>query len=69
MDWEGRRLELVDEPTYTFGSADNTRCYPFARSLDPGSRSSCVHGVLLNGRPLAVFGDAGGCTGSMHTPP
>lgn len=55
-------IEVLDEPTYTFGSADNVRSYPFAEALSSESRLFARHGVFLNGEPIAVFGDAG-CTG------
>ena len=59
-------VEYVNEPAYTFGSADNTRSYHYATNLDPDSRPSSVHGVLLNGEPLAVFGATGGATAKME---
>jgi hypothetical protein len=55
-------ISVVDERAYTFGSADNTRGYPFAHSLGSEEPVS-IHGVLLNGQPLAVFGASGGATG------
>jgi len=56
-------ISVVNEPAYTFGSADNVRAYPFAKFLAPGTRPVSIHGLLLNGQPLAVFGAAGGATG------
>ena len=56
-------IELVNEPMYTFGSTDNTRSYPFARNLASRDRASSVHGLLLNGEPIAVFGSGGGASG------
>jgi hypothetical protein len=56
-------VTIVDEPTYTFGSADNVRTYPHARNLSPRSRPVSIHGVLVNEEPLAVFGATGGATG------
>ncbi len=56
-------LELINEPTYSFGSADNVRRYVFAKNLDRDCCSTSIHGVLLNGEPLALFGDSGGCSG------
>ena len=51
------QIEIVDEPTYTFGSADNHRQYPFALDLSNEGRPYAIHGVLLDGEPIAVFGD------------
>ncbi|MES2771569.1 MAG: hypothetical protein V4623_06245 [Pseudomonadota bacterium] len=59
----GGSLELINEPSYSFGSADNLRQYVFAKHLDGAYRPISVHGVLLNGKPLAVFGDGGGRSG------
>jgi hypothetical protein len=55
-------IELVNEPTYSFGSADNVRGYRFARNLAEDSRPSSIHGIALDGEPLAVFGRGGGCS-------
>lgn len=55
-------IEIVNEPTYTFGSADNNRRYPNEVALGEDFRPYATHGVLLNGEPLAVFGDFR-CTG------
>jgi hypothetical protein len=58
-------LDLVNEPSYSFGSADNVRAYPFAKNLAEQSRPTSIHGVLLDGEPLAIFGGDGGCS-SVH---
>lgn len=63
LSTDAGEVEYVNEPAYTFGSSDNPRTYQFAKNLDAGSRPSSVHGVLLNGEPLAVFGANGGATG------
>jgi outer membrane protein assembly factor BamB len=55
-------IAIVDEPTYSFGSADNVRAYPFEMSLD-GQDITSVHGVMLDSQPTAVFGASGGNTG------
>lgn len=57
-------VEIVDEESYSFGSADNARRYALEVLLEPGTtyRPATAHGVLLNGDPLAVFGDSR-CTG------
>ena len=63
IDCSGCHIELIDEPAYTFGSTDNVRRYGFSKHLDNESGPTSVHGVLLNGEPLAVLGDSGGCSG------
>jgi hypothetical protein len=63
LQTEQGEISLIDEPTYSFGSADNVRSYPFAKSLDVPAHPVSVHGVLLDGEPLAVFGATGGATG------
>jgi outer membrane protein assembly factor BamB len=58
-------LTIIDDRTHSFGSADNVRCYPKEIMLcDAGVRSS-VHGVLIDGEPLIVFGASGGAS-AMH---
>jgi outer membrane protein assembly factor BamB len=57
-------IEVVNEPTYRFGSADNVRAYPFARKLqNESSEATSIHGLILDGKPLAVFGRGGGASG------
>jgi len=56
-------ISVINEPAYSFGSADNVRTYPFAKCLMPGARPISVHGLLLNDKPLAAFGATGGATG------
>jgi hypothetical protein len=63
IDCPAGHIELVNEPAYTFGSTDNVRRYGFSKHLDNKCGPTSVHGVLLNGEPLAVFGDSGGCSG------
>jgi hypothetical protein len=46
-------IELVNEPTCSFGSADNVRSYRFARNLAEDSRPSSIHGVALDGEQCA----------------
>jgi hypothetical protein len=55
-------IEIIDETTYTFGSSDNLRRYPFECDLSAGDRPSSVHGVIIDGLPAAVFGACGGTT-------
>jgi hypothetical protein len=59
IDVDAGKMEVLDEPTYTFGSVDNVRAYPFARNLSTDGRPLTICGVLLNGEPLVVFGDSG----------
>jgi hypothetical protein len=59
IDTEVGEIEVLNEPTYTFDSADNVRSYPFAKILSPGATPLSIHGVLLDGEPLAVFGEGG----------
>jgi hypothetical protein len=56
-------VELVNETAYSFGSVDNVRAYPFAKNLATQSGPNSIHGVLLNGEPVAVLGRDGGCSG------
>lgn len=56
-------IELINERAYTFGSVDNVRRYSFEKHLDKEYRPSSIHGILLNGEPLAVFGSSVGGTG------
>ncbi|HEX6717143.1 MAG TPA: hypothetical protein VF088_08520 [Pyrinomonadaceae bacterium] len=54
-------IEVLNEPTYKFDSVDHVRTYPFAKILSAEAAPLAIHGILLNGEPLAVFGDWG-CT-------
>jgi hypothetical protein len=56
-------VELLNERAYTFDSADNARKYRFARNFAQDSRPSSIHGIVLDGEPLAVFGAGGGASG------
>jgi outer membrane protein assembly factor BamB len=62
IETDAGTIELVDEPGYSFGPAD-TRSYRFAGDFSGASRASSIHGVLLDGEPLAVLGRGGGATG------
>lgn len=55
-------IELINEPSYSFSSNENSRSYIFAKNLDSEFRTSSAHGILLNEKPLAVFGDGGGAS-------
>jgi hypothetical protein len=55
-------ISVVNEPTHTFRSADNTRVYPLEVNLARGSMTS-KHGLLVDGIPAVIVGAAGGCTG------
>ncbi len=56
-------VELRNEPAYTFGSADNTRKYRFEWNFTDNRRPSSIHGVVIDGDPLAIFGAGGGASG------
>jgi hypothetical protein len=55
-------VELLNERTYTFGSTDNLRKYPYERNLTGSSRPYSIHGIVLDGDPLIVVGAGGGPT-------
>ena len=57
------RVQIVNEPGYSFGSADNSRRYVTEVDLTDGYRPSSVHGVIVDDRPTLVIGDAGGASG------
>lgn len=63
IDCPAGRIELINEPAYIFGSTDNVRRYGFSKHLDDEYGPTSIHGVLINGEPLAVLGDSGGCSG------
>lgn len=52
-------IEVIDEPVYAFGSADNLRTYPHTppAHVGAGYRPNTTRGVLLDGEPLAAFAD------------
>jgi hypothetical protein len=55
-------ITVIDEPSYTFDSADNLRSY--AREFIVGDDGlSSVHGVMLNDTGVLVIGAGGGGTG------
>ena len=54
---------MLDEPCYSFGSADNTRQYPNELLLNSLYKPTSVHGVLLDDQAFLVLGDGGGCSG------
>jgi hypothetical protein len=57
------RVQIVNEPSYSFGSADNSRRYDIEVDLTDGCRPSFIHGVIVDDRPTMVIGDAGGASG------
>ena len=57
------RVSLINEPAYTFGSADNSRHYDSEVDLTDGCRPSSIHGVIFDGRPVIVIADSGGASG------
>ena len=54
------RIELIDEPTYTFKSADNLRSYDAEVLI--GESPGSAHGVLIDGHPSIVVGADRGAT-------
>jgi hypothetical protein len=58
-------VELRNEPTYTFRSADNAIKYRFERNFTESQRPSSIHGVVIDGDPLVIFG-AGGAASGVH---
>lgn len=56
-------IEIINEQCFTFGSSDNARRYTFELDLSGDYLPSSVHGVIVDGEPVAVFGASGGATG------
>jgi hypothetical protein len=53
---------MIDEPTYTFGSADNVRTYEHEYDLaSPSHHPASKHGIIA-GAVSAVIGAGGGCS-------
>ncbi len=69
MRWERGRyaLEMMDEPAYSFGSADNPRSYAHEYLFDSAYRPSSMHGLACfearQARSSAILGASGGGTG------
>ncbi|MCS3746072.1 hypothetical protein FHY18_001633 [Xanthomonas arboricola] len=59
-------IEAVDEPAYAFGSIGQAGSYPFELNLSDKHHPSSVHGVRIDGLPIAVFGACGGAT-NIHS--
>ena len=59
LDTPEGQVTILDEPTYSFGSADNARRYDTEIRLDNGNSSS-VHGVRTDGKWSAILGASGG---------
>lgn len=57
------RVKLVNEPTYSFGSADNPRRYDTEIDLTGGCQASSIHGLIIDDRPTLIIGDSGGASG------
>lgn len=49
-------IEVINEPTYSFGSMDNPRNYPIEWQAPAEQRATAIHGILVDGEPLVVFG-------------
>ncbi len=58
------KVAVLDEPTYSFGSADNIRNYDAEIQLDSDNLTS-AHGVKIDGKWSAIFG-AGGGPSAIH---
>ena len=54
-------VAILDEPTYSFGSADNMRTYDVEIRLDSDNLTS-AHGVKIDGKWSVIFGAGGGCS-------
>ncbi len=66
--WRSHVIEVVDDPSYTFGSVDNRTHYGRAQVLDdPKFQLTSQHAVIarLNETPAAsvIFGATGGASG------
>jgi hypothetical protein len=61
LDTQEGQVTIFDEPTYSFGSADNLRTYDTEIRLDSEHLTS-VHGVRSEGEWSSVFGASGGCS-------
>ena len=59
LDTHEGQVTIFDEPTYSFGSADNLRTYDTEIRLDNEHLTS-VHGVRSDGEWSSVFGASGG---------
>ena len=57
------RVTLINEPVYSFGSADNVRRYNTEVDLTDGCQPSSIHGLTVDGRPTMVIADSGGASG------
>lgn len=55
-------IEIIDEPTFAFDSVENPRRYLHKWNLSKAKQPYTVHGVIIDGRPTAVFGADGGAT-------
>ncbi len=56
-------VELINEPCYTFGSADNTRRYQSEVLLGDRRTKTINHGIIIDGEPMVVVRVSGGATG------
>ena len=57
------KVSIADEPTYTFGSVDNTIMYPVELQRPAGEIANTAHGVWIEEAPVAIFGTSRGATG------
>jgi len=63
MNHASHMIELINEPTHSFGSADNVRTYDTEVLIDSDHAPSSIHGVIIDGHPIIVVGASGGATG------
>jgi outer membrane protein assembly factor BamB len=59
LDTPEGQVTILDEPTYSFGSAGNLRTYEMEIRLDSENLTS-VHGVTIDGTWSAILGASGG---------
>jgi len=56
VDCDFAEIEIINEPTYSFGSTDNLRFYPKEWRASGSHGPTAIHGVIVDGEPLVVFG-------------
>ena len=64
LDTPDGQITILDEPSYSFGSADNLRAYDNEMRLH-NERLTSVHGVRVDGRWSAILG-AGAGPSTVH---
>lgn len=56
------QVEMVNEPAYTVGSADNSRHYAIEVDLTEGYSATSVHGLIIDGSPALVVATSAGAS-------